>query len=155
MDYPRSAPSYFTSMFEISGFSESLIRCCVRIPLRAFPPSHLAATEDESAVSEDLPRSRVGFHGSLVRPSASGRVARFCPSPLARGVGHLAPTLVGPVADDVGLIRRCQRSTCVAAALPAPMRGKKTNYTSALRVLTKSLIFSPSSRTDSPLLKCR
>ena len=57
------------------------------------PPSRL------SAVSEDLPRSRVGFHGSLVRPSASGRVARFCPSPLALSVGHLAPTRVGPVAD--------------------------------------------------------
>ena len=39
--------------------------------LRTHPPSRL------SAVSEDLPRSRVEFHGSLVRPSASGRVARF------------------------------------------------------------------------------
>ena len=78
MDYPRSAPSYFTSTLKKLAVSqEATIRCCVRIPLRAFPPSHLAATEDESAVSEDLPRSRAGFHGSLVRPSASGRVARF------------------------------------------------------------------------------
>ena len=30
-------------------------------------------------------------------------------------------------ADDVGRIRRCQRSTCVAAALPAPRRGKEIN----------------------------
>ena len=57
------------------------------------------------------------------RPTSRG--TRFCPSPLARGVGHLAPTQVGPVADDVGLIRRCQRSTCVAAALPAPIRERK------------------------------
>ena len=28
-------------------------------------------------------------------------------------------------ADDVGRIRRCQRSTCVAAAIPAPIRGRK------------------------------
>ena len=56
MDYPRSAPSYFTSTLKKLAVSqEATIRCCVRIPLRAFPPSHLAATEDESAVSEDLP----------------------------------------------------------------------------------------------------
>ena len=37
MDYPRSAPSYFTSTQNISGISlEATIRCCVRIPLRAF-----------------------------------------------------------------------------------------------------------------------
>ena len=30
-----------------------------------------------------------------------------------------------PMTDAVGRIRRCQRSTCVTAALPAPMRGKK------------------------------
>ena len=34
---------------------ESTTHYCVRIPLRAIPPSHLAATEDESAVSENLP----------------------------------------------------------------------------------------------------
>ena len=31
------------------------------------------------------------------RPTSRG--TRFCPSRLARGVGHLAPTRVGPVAD--------------------------------------------------------
>ena len=66
MDYPRSAPSYFTSALEISGFRRSYYTL-----LRTHPPSRL------SAVSEDLPRSRVGFHGSLVQPSASGRVTRF------------------------------------------------------------------------------
>ena len=32
-----------------------------------------------------------------------------------------------PVTDAIGRIRRCQRSTCVTAALPAPKRGKR-NY---------------------------
>ena len=35
-EYTRSAPSYLALPIEISGFSESLIRCCVHIPLRAF-----------------------------------------------------------------------------------------------------------------------
>ena len=41
----------------------------------------------------------MGFHGSLVRPSDSGRVARFCPSVLSLNVGHSVPKQVGPVAD--------------------------------------------------------
>ena len=37
MDYPRSAPSYFTSTLKKLAVSqEATIRCCVRIPLRAF-----------------------------------------------------------------------------------------------------------------------
>ena len=34
---------------------------------------------------------------------------------------------LSPVTDVLGRIRRCQRSTCVTAALPAPKRGKR-NY---------------------------
>ena len=79
-------------------------------------------------------------------------IAKLCAS-LTSGEDTASP--FRPVADDAGLTRRCQRSTCVTAALPAPRRGWKINYTFALRALTKSLIFSPSSRTDSPLLKCR
>ena len=33
-----------------------------------------------------------------------------------------------PVTDAIGRIRRCQRSTCVDAVLPAPRRGKKNQY---------------------------
>ena len=90
--------------------------------MRTHPPSRL------SAVSEDLPRSRVGFHGSLVRPSASGRVARFW---LRRNDNFGQTVFVirfSPVADDVGLTRRCQRSICVTAALPVPMRGRKIHF---------------------------
>ena len=32
-------------------------------------------------------------------------------------------SILSPVADALGLTRRCQRSTCVTAALPVPMRG--------------------------------
>ena len=34
-------------------------------------------------------------------------------------------SVFSPVTDDIGLTRRCQRSTCVAAALPAPRRGRE------------------------------
>ena len=87
--------------------------------MRTHPPSRL------SAVSEDLPWSRTGFHGSLVRPSASGRVARFWP----RRNDNFGQTVfvisLRPMADDAGLTRRYQRSTCVTAALPAPMQGSR------------------------------
>ena len=62
-------------------------------PLRTHPPSRL------SAVSEDLPRSRVGFHGSLVRPSASGRVARFWLRSAVRRRGRRRYANFSPVAD--------------------------------------------------------
>ena len=138
-DYTRSAPSYFALPLEISGFSESLIRCCVRIPLRAFSPSHLAATEDESAVSEDLPsfatlthrlrRTRRGPGWDSTVPwfdrQFQVELQGFGRSLLKRSGDRFS--VFSPVADDVGLIRRCQRSTCVAAVLPAPMRGKENH----------------------------
>ena len=147
-------PSNIASVAIVSPFSYSIMSFLNSISIRSLrthPPSRL------SAVSEDLPRSRAGFHGSLVRPSASGRVARFwlmdCKTLRFAYKRRDAASPLRPVADDIGLTRRYQRSICVTAALPAPRQGRKINYTFALRALTKSLIFSPSSRTDSPLLK--
>ena len=134
-DYTRSAPSYLALPIEISGFSESLIRCCVRIPLRAFPPSHLAATEDESAVSEDLPWSRVGFHGSLVRPSASGRVARFWLRSAVRRRGRRRYANFRPVADVLcsSAVSKIKPAFVVARRCTNPPDGNQhcTYYTTA------------------------
>ena len=55
-----------------------------------------------------------------VRP---GRGTRFW---LGGALRATRPT--SPVADALGLTRRCQRSTCVTAVLPAPMRGRKNSF---------------------------
>ena len=63
-------------------------------------------------------------------PSRSLRtdLARCCPSVLALSVRHSVPKQVEPVTDVLGRIRRCQRSTCVTAVLPAPRRGWENSF---------------------------
>ena len=66
-----------------------------------------------------------------------------------------APSLrIGPVADAVGRTRRFQRSTCVAAALPAPRRGGEIHF--ALRWSTSDFtmptIVTPAIAT--PMVAC-
>ena len=48
-----------------------------------------------------------------------------------------------PVTDDVGLIRRCQRSTCVAAALPAPKWRKEKSIYEGITPRTVEMIPHP------------
>ena len=67
------------------------------------------------------------------QPPCRARRARDCAPYLARfsasSNDNLGQTKIvirfNPVTDAIGRIRRCQRSTCVAAALPVPMRGRK------------------------------
>ena len=48
-----------------------------------------------------------------------------------------------PVTDDVGLIRRCQRSPCVAAALPAPKWRKEKSIYEGITPRTVEMIPHP------------
>ena len=48
-----------------------------------------------------------------------------------------------PVTDDVGLIRRCQRSPCVAAALPAPKWRKEKSICEGITPRTVEMIPHP------------
>ena len=55
-----------------------------------------------------------------------------------------------PVTDAIGRIRRCQRSTCVAAALPAPMRGKEKSICEGITPRTVEMIPHPPPLRQSP-----
>ena len=72
------------------------------------------------------------------------------PAVLARGVGHLAPTQVSPVTDAIGRIRRCQRSTCVAAALPEPKWRKEKSIYEGITPRTVEMIPHPPPPRQSP-----
>ena len=103
VDYPRSAPPYRTSSWRLAVSVKVQIRCCVRCPVTPFGFARHAEAPDGDS---QLP-------APTVRP---GRVTRFWP--------------FGPVADDVGLTRRYQRSTCVTAALPAPRQERENSLLS-------------------------
>ena len=83
--------------------------------------------------------STVGLHRTLAvsfgdfQPPCRARRARDCAPYHARFLADQFKaarrrfSVLSPVTDAIGRIRRCQRSTCGTAALPAPRRRRKIN----------------------------
>ena len=94
-----------------------------------------------------LHRTLAGSFGDF-QPPCRARRARDCAPYLARFLAssnvNLGQTKIvirfSPVTDAIGLIRRCQRSTCFAAALPAPMRGKEKSICEGITPRTVEMI---------------
>ena len=109
----------------------------------------------------------VGLHRTMAgsfrefQPPCRARRARVCAPYRARFLASARGTTakrrryanLSPVADAVGRIRRCQRSTCVTAALPAPRREWKIHFVDDLRPMKVAAIFaSPTPAITMPSL---
>lgn len=125
-DYTRSAPSYFAYCLKFSGFPRKLLYAVAYAsPFAPF----LLRTLRLRRMNRRLRRicrgprwdSTVPWFDRQLQVESQG----FVRSLLKRSGDRFS--VFSPVADDVGLIRRCQRSTCVAAAIPAPRRGKENH----------------------------
>ena len=97
-----------------------------------------------------LHRTLAGSFGDF-QPPCRARRARDCAPYLARFLAssnvNLGQTKIvirfSPVTDAIGLIRRCQRSTCVAAALPAPKWRKEKSIYEGITPRTVEMIPHP------------